>query len=65
MTRCREPGRKLRVHSLEGELVDWVYETMNDYGMETSLPKYLMSRGELTFEDAGYELSSAPGDSSD
>ena len=53
------------LHSLVGELVDWVYETTTDYDMMMSLSTYLMSQGELIFEDAGYEPSSAPEDSYD
>ena len=65
MIRCREPGRKKMLHSSVGELVNWVYETTYDYDMATSLLKYLMSLGELTFKDAGYEPSSAPEESCD
>ena len=53
------------LHSLVGELVDWVYETMDDYTMVTSMSKYVMSQGDLTFEGAGYEPSSVPEDSGD
>ena len=53
------------LHSSVGELVDWVYETMDDYDMTMSLSKYLMSQGELTLEEARYEPSSAPKDSCD
>ena len=40
------------LHNSVRELVDWVYETTNDYEMATSLSRYLMAQGELTFEDA-------------
>ena len=46
------------LHSLVGELVNWVYETTDDYAIVMSLSKYLRSQGELSFEDAGSELSS-------
>ena len=58
MAGCREPGRV-------GELVDWVCETTDDYGMTTPLSKYLISQGQLTFEDAEYEPISAPEESCD
>ena len=53
------------IRSLVGELANWVYKTTDDYGMATSLPTYLISQGELTFEDVGYKPSSAPEDSCD
>ena len=65
VTRCRELGRKKMLHSLIGELVDWVYETMDDYDMTMSLSKHLMFQGKLTFEDAGSQPNSAPEDSYD
>ena len=43
--------------------MDCVYETTEDYAMATSLSKYMMSQGKLTFEEAGYEPSSTPEDS--
>ena len=49
-------------HSSVGKLLDWVYETKYDYDMATFLSKYRMYQGELTFEEAGYEPSSAPED---
>ena len=39
------------LHSSVGELVDWVYDTTDDYDMAMSLSKYLMSQGEFTIED--------------
>ena len=65
LIRCMEPGRKKRLHSSVRELVDWVYETSDDYDMAMSLSSYRMSQGELTFEEAEYKPSSAPEDSCD
>jgi hypothetical protein len=62
VTRCREPGRKKMLHSSVGELVNWVYETTDDYDMAMSLSRYLMSQGDLTFQDAGPDSSSATED---
>ena len=53
------------LHSSVEKLVDWVYETTNDYDMTTPLSKYRMFQGELTFGDVGSEPSSAPSDSCD
>ena len=47
------------LHSVVGELVDWVYETTDDYDMAMSLSKYLMAQGEITFEDAVPEIDRA------
>ena len=44
------------LHSSVGELVDWVYETTDDYDMTMSLSQYLMAQGEITFEDAMPEI---------
>ena len=65
VTRRSEPERKNILHISVGELVDWVYETTDDYGMATFLSKYMVSQGELTFKEAGYEPSSASKDSCD
>ena len=65
VTRFREPGRKKinkMLHSLVSELVDWVDDTTDDYDMAISLSKYLMSQGELIFEDTGLAFSSATED---
>ena len=50
------------LHSLVGELMDWVFDTTDDYGMVMSLSKYLMAQGELTFEDTVSDPSNAPAD---
>ena len=42
-----------------------MYDTTDDYDMATSLSKYLMSQGELTFGDTGCEPNSAPEDYGD
>ena len=47
------------LHSSVGELVDWVYETTDDYDMVRPLSKYLMAQGEITFEDAVPGIDSA------
>ena len=47
-----EPGKKKMLHSLVGELMNWLYETTDDYVMAMYLSKYLMFQGELTFEDS-------------
>ena len=43
LTRYRESGRKKMLHVLFGELVDWLYETTDDYNLVMSLSKYLMT----------------------
>ena len=63
--RCREPGRKKMLRSSVGELMDWVCDMTDDYDMEISLSKYLLSQGEIIFEETGYEHRSAPEDSCD
>ena len=59
VTQCRDPGRKKILYSSVGELIDWMYEMINDYDMETSMSKYMMSQGELAFVQDGCEPGSA------
>ena len=47
------------LHSSVGELVDWVYETIDDYDMAMFLSKYLIAHGEIAFEDAVPEIDRA------
>jgi hypothetical protein len=53
------------LHSSVGELVDWMYETTDDYDVATSMSKYLMSQGELIFGEDRCEPSGAPAESCD
>ena len=57
---CRDPGGKKMVRSSVGELIDWMYETTDDYVMATSMSKYLVSQGELMFGEDGFEPNSTP-----
>jgi hypothetical protein len=56
---CKESGGKKMLHNLVGELVDWVYDTTNNYDMAISSSKYLMAQGGLTFEESIPDPSSA------
>ena len=60
VTRCRDPGQKTILRSSVKELLDWMYETTDDYEMATSRSKYLMFQGELAFGHDRCEPGSAP-----
>ena len=42
-----------------GDLIDLMYETTDDYDMETYMSKYMMSQEELAFVQDGCEPGSA------
>ena len=49
------------LRSSVGELLDWVYETIYEYDMATSLSKCLVSQEEFALGEAGYEPSRSTG----
>ena len=48
-----------------GELIYWMNEATDDYDIATSMSKYLMSQGEITFGENRSEPSSSPDESGD
>ena len=60
VTLCRDLEQKKILRSSVGELIDWMYETTDDYDMATSMSKYMMSQGELAFGQDRCEPGSAP-----